>query len=80
MAANTPRKIREEIRTSKIDLSEIIREALESKVKKKIEKLLRELENMKNLQTQPDETVKLIRERAEMKGRLLDSSALINCV
>jgi len=63
ISAKIPEELREEIRALKINQSEVIIEALENEVKKKkIEKLLRELENMKNLLTQPDETVKLIRE------------------
>jgi post-segregation antitoxin (ccd killing protein) len=63
VSAKIPKELKEEIRALKINPSKVIREALENEVKKKkIEKLLRELENMKNLLTQPDETVKLIRE------------------
>jgi len=63
ISAKIPEELREEIRALKINPSEVIREALENEVrKKKIEKLLKELENIKSLLTEPNETVKLIRE------------------
>jgi len=63
ISAKIPKELREEIRALKINPSEVIREALENEVrKKKIEKLLKELENIKSLLTEPNETVKLIRE------------------
>jgi len=63
ISAKIPEELREEMRALKMNPSEVIREALENEVrKKKIEKLLKELENIKNLLTEPNETVKLIRE------------------
>ena len=63
ISAKIPEELREEMRALKMNPSEVIREALENEVrKKKIEKLLKELENIKSLLTEPNETVKLIRE------------------
>ncbi len=63
VSAKIPKELRDEMRALKIRPSEVIRRALEEEVrKKKLEKLLKDLEDIRPLLTKPKETVKLIRE------------------
>lgn len=63
VSAKIPRELREEARALKIRPSEVIRLALEEEVRKrKLERLLKNLEEIRPLLTEPAETVKLIRE------------------
>ena len=63
VSAKIPKELRDEMRALKISPSEVIRRALEEEVrKKKMERLLKDLEDIRPLLTKPEETVKLIRE------------------
>jgi len=63
VSAKIPKELREEMRALNIKPSEVIRHAIEEEVrKKKLERLLKDLESIRYLLTKPEKTVKLIRE------------------
>ncbi|MEM2864981.1 MAG: hypothetical protein QW569_01330 [Candidatus Bathyarchaeia archaeon] len=63
MSAKVPRELREAMRALKLKPSEVIRKAIEEEVKRRrLEGLLRDLEEVRMLLAKPEETVKLIRE------------------
>ncbi|MBS7646023.1 hypothetical protein KEJ44_08325 [Candidatus Bathyarchaeota archaeon] len=63
VSAKVPRELREAMRALKLKPSEVIRKAIEEEVKRRrLEGLLRDLEEVRMLLAKPEETVKLIRE------------------
>lgn len=62
VSAKIPYELRQELKRMKVKPSQVIRRALEEEVKrKKLENLLKELDDARKFLTSPEENVRLIR-------------------